>query len=485
MHKRFRITLATAAAAALTSGLLTASAVSAAAAPSGLKGDFNGDGVRDVVVSAAQATVGGKQGAGQIVVLYGSTAGGVSAAKRTTISQNSAGVPGTAETNDHFGGMTSAGDFDGDGYADVAVGAAHEDVGSDTDGGAVTILWGSAAGLSAGTTVADPAPTKHDRFGRSMAAADYNGDSKDDLAIGSSSATIDVLRGGFTRSGTTGGHYSVTPPIMSGSDTGPIFLTPGDVNGDQIADLVVDGYETDSADGWNANYYVRGSASGLTASGAVKLPAGIITAIGDLNSDTYGDIVIGMAWDDGEIPGASRGGKVNVVNGSASGPGSSASYTISQDTTGVPGSSEAKDQFGGELALGDVNADGHLDLAVGAYGESLNGVQYTGAVTLIYGTADGLTGTGSQFFSQDTPGVPGSNESSDNFGSDVHLADLNGDGKADLTVGVAGENTGNGSVTSLDSDGAKIVTPGATVVSPSNVGVSTDAYPTFGHNFAG
>ncbi|MGP3926573.1 FG-GAP and VCBS repeat-containing protein [Streptomyces sp. 8N616] len=485
MHKRFRTAgLATATATALTGGLLAVTAGVAAAAPSGLHGDFNGDGYRDVAVSAAGASVGGRSQAGQLIVQYGS-ATGLSAAKRTVISQNSTGVPGTAEAGDYFGADTAYGDFNADGYADIATGAAGEDVDGDTDGGTVVILWGSAAGLSGGTTVPDPTPTQHDRFGRGLEAADFNGDGKADLAIGSSSATLQIYRGGFAKSGTTGGRYTVTPAILGGGDTGPLNLTSGDVNGDLTADLVVDGYEAEPSgeNHWNANYYVPGSASGLDASGAVKLPAGIITAIGDTDSDGYGDIVIGMSWDS-EVPGSSTGGKVNVVHGSASGP-SGEQTTITQNTEGVPGSSETEDGFGNELSLGDINGDGHLDLAIGAYGESLDGIAYTGAVTVVYGSAAGLDpSAGSQFFSQNTAGVPGSNEAEDLFGSDVQLADVNGDGKADLTVGAGGENGGNGAVTGLLSDGTGIGTTGAVSLSPSAVGVSTTGSPGYGWNFA-
>jgi hypothetical protein len=194
-----------------------------------------------------------------------------------------------------------------------------------------------------------------------------------------------------------------------------------------------------------------------------------------------------MRWDgDSGVPGSSLGGKVNIIYGSASGP-SSTIQSISQDTAGVPGSPEANDNFGAELHLGDVNGDGHLDLAVGAPGESVSGVKYTGAVIVLYGAADGsgITGSGAQWFTQNSAGVPNSNEAYDNFGSDVHLADLNGDGKADLTIGAMGENGGNGAVYALKSDGSKIANTGGVSVYTSTVGVSTAGSPYFGVNFAG
>lgn len=125
MHKKhLRLALATATAAALTGGLLSFTAATATAADSfkTAKADFNGDGIGDVVASAPGAYVSGHANAGQVVVLYGTTTG-ISSAKRSTISQNTTGVPGTAETGDLFGGETAYADFNGDGYDDLAVGS--------------------------------------------------------------------------------------------------------------------------------------------------------------------------------------------------------------------------------------------------------------------------------------------------------------------------------------------------------------------------
>ncbi|WP_405479563.1 FG-GAP-like repeat-containing protein [Streptomyces sp. NBC_00009] len=489
MHKHIRTALATAAAVALTGGLMSLSTGSALAADSvhHHEADFNHDGYGDVAYSAGWATVGGKKGAGQIVALYGS-ANGMNAAARKTVSQNTTGVPGTAETNDGFGWVSAYGDFNSDGFDDLAVSADHEDVDGDTDGGTVLIMWGSQSGLTGGTTIKDPAVSSHDRWGRTLAAGDFDGDGKDDLAIGSSASTIYVYKGGITSAGTSGGRYTLKPPIMSGGGAGPITLTAGDVNNDGKTDLVVDGYETDSDYGWNTNYYVPGSASGLDGSSATELKRGVITGIGDVNGDGFGDIVTGQSWDpskDGSpsVPESVTGGKINIIYGSAGGPATTAE--ISQDTGSVPGSSERGDAFGSELTLGDINGDGYQDLAIGAAGENLNGVVNAGAVTVLYGSPEGLnTGSGSQYFAQSTAGVPGTDEKDDQFGTEVKLTDVTGDGKSDLTVGAWGENDFNGSLTYLPSNGTKLTTTGARSLSATSVGVSTDGYPQLGGNAA-
>lgn len=485
-----RLALATATAAALTGGLLTFSAATATAADSAHvpQADFNGDGIGDVVFSAHAATVSGHTAAGQIVAVYG-TSTGVSSAKRSTLSQNSSGVPGTSEAGDGFGAETAYADFNDDGYDDLAVAAPWEKVDSDTNGGTVAVLWGSAAGLTGkGVTIADPSPSSHDYWGKDLAAGDFDGDGKADLAVGSSTSTIYVLKGGFSTTGTPGGRYTVKPPIQSGSNDfpyGPLSLTAGDVNGDHRTDLIVDGYENST--GWNTNYYVPGTASGLSAASAQALKPGQITGVGDINGDGYGDIVSGAGWDhhtdDGEtIPDSSDGGQANITYGSASGPAGTTG--INQNTGSVPGSSEKGDSFGWDLDLGDVNGDGFQDLVVSAPNEDIDGVTNTGMVTVLYGSADGVqVSSGAQSFSQSTAGVPGSDEKNDAFGADVKLDDVTGDGRADLLVG-SYENAGNGSVTYLPSNGTKITTTGSRTLSPSTSGVSTTGSPQFGALFA-
>ncbi|MEV5436585.1 VCBS repeat-containing protein [Streptomyces sp. NPDC052682] len=488
-HRRahLRLALATATAAALTGGLLTFAASPATAADSTHvpQADFNGDGIGDVAFSASGAYVNGKKDAGQLVVLYG-TGTGVSSAKRSVISQNTAGNPGTAETGDVFGAETAYADFNGDGYDDIAVSSPLEDVGSDVDGGGVALLWGSANGITGtGVTLADPAPSSHDRWGKSLAAGDFDGDGTADLAVGNTSTAIYVYKGGFTASGTAvKGRYTIKPDIQSG---GPLNLTAGDVNGDKRTDLVVDGFENDTDQGWNTNFLVPGTDGGLSVGDARPLKAGVITGIGDINGDGYGDIVTGMYWNktdsDGvSFPEASDGGKVWITYGAPSGVGSTTSVT--QNTGNVPGTSEKNDYFGYELDLGDVNGDGFQDLVVGVAGENIGSVTDAGALTVLYGSASGLnTASGAQSFAQSSPGVPGEDEKGDMLGADVKLDDVTGDGRADLLAG-SYENTGNGAVLYLPSNGSKITTAGARTVSPSASGVSTTGYPNFGANFA-
>lgn len=482
MQLQLRVVMATAAAAALTGGLLVAGTGSAAAAPSGLKGDFNGDGYRDLAVSAAGAAVNGRTGAGSVTILYGSAAG-AGAERIQTISQNSAGVPGSAEKDDRFGGHTAAGDFNGDGYSDLAVGAWGEDAGTDVDGGTVAVLWGGAGGLSGGTTVSDPTRSSHDRFGLILAAGDYDGNGTTDLAVASDIEKIDVFRGGDTLTS----RYTVTTPVLRIKGPDIFNLTPGNVNDDGRTDLVVDGYEGDSTGdySYNSNYYLPGSASGLTTTGQKKLPAGIVSDVGDVNADGFGDIAIGNHWDAAaDSVGVYKGGGVHVLYGGPSGPDASDYMSLGQNSEGVPGGNESGDGFGWELSFGDVNGDGRDDLAIGAPGEDLNGVTDVGMVSVLYATESGFAASGNQAFEQQTAGVPGTGEAGDGFGAEVYLSDINGDGKADLTVGVPWENNNDGQVVAFTSDGSKI-SPSGRSIGLGASGVSATGAPIFGHHITG
>ncbi|MDX2841697.1 FG-GAP repeat protein, partial [Streptomyces ipomoeae] len=120
----------------------------------------------------------------------------------------------------------------------------------------------------------------------------------------------------------------------------------------------------------------------------------------------------------------------------------------------------------------DFNGDGYADLAVGAPYES----SASGAVTVLYGSAQGLTTTNARTLTQSTSGVPGSSESGDHFGTRVLLTDTTKDGRADLTIGGPGEDTNDGAVWWLKS----ATTSGAKSFGPTTVGVSASGSPAFG-----
>ncbi|MFD3453961.1 FG-GAP-like repeat-containing protein [Streptomyces sp. NPDC058691] len=172
-------------------------------------GDINGDGYGDVVTGnyddPRSGAPDGHKG-GEIAVWYGSATGPNPAQRPTVISQDTPGVPDGGEAEDHFGLALSVGDTNGDGYADVAVGAPGEDVGSTQDAGSVTVFFGSASGLKASGALRFTQATagipdnveRYDLFGSSVRIVDDNRNGRAELVIGSEEnayGTITVLRG--------------------------------------------------------------------------------------------------------------------------------------------------------------------------------------------------------------------------------------------------------------------------------------------------
>ncbi|MCI0477985.1 MAG: FG-GAP repeat protein, partial [Anaerolineales bacterium] len=154
---------------------------------------FNGGRFSDLAIGAKDEAVGTIVGAGSVSVLYG-TLNRLGVSNNQYWTQNLIGGADASEQYDHFGRALAIGDFDGDGYRDLAIGIPYETVGSVNFAGAVHILYGlnSSTGLSAtgnqfwhqDSTGMNGAAEQDDHFGWALAAGDFNGDGYDDLAIG-------------------------------------------------------------------------------------------------------------------------------------------------------------------------------------------------------------------------------------------------------------------------------------------------------------
>ncbi|MET9533078.1 FG-GAP-like repeat-containing protein [Streptomyces sp. NPDC006649] len=422
-------------------------AQSAPAAGTAKKADFNGDGFADTAFTAPSATVGGKKGAGYVGVMYGSKSG-VNKASKQVIDQNSAGVPDSAESADAFGSAIASADLDGDGYTDLIVGASNEDAGVGKLG-TLTVLWGSATGLSGGAVLAK-GDTDSGDIGDRLAVGDFNGDGGQDVVTVAGNQHLRVFSGPFTRDGSA----KSTSIIRDTEDSRYLDIAAGDVTGDGVTDLVGTVYDGDEYD-FRRVRFLPGTAKGLGAPTVVedakgdRVQGGEHVTTGDVNHDGYADIVVGRPVEgydsDVNLP-LAKGGMIMYIPGGASGPQGTKAKAFSQDSAGVPGASEVGDKFGQAVSVGDTNGDGYGDIAVGLPGEALGTKAKAGQVIVLPGTATGPTGTGSKAYNQDTPGVEGAAEPNDAFGGATSLVDANGDGRAELVVGSPGENANAGSV---------------------------------------
>jgi hypothetical protein len=150
---------------------------------------------------------------------------------------------------------------------------------------------------------------------------------------------------------------------------------------------------------------------------------------------------------------------VQVLYGSASGP-TDRDQLWHQGQPGIADAAEGGDRFGGQLASRDFDRDGYADLAIGVAGEDMGATPDAGAVQVLYGSSGGLTNR-NQLWHQDTPGVPGANESQDFFGSGLAAGDFDGDGFGDLAISVAGEDGWSGRVVTLHGSASGLTSIGS------------------------
>jgi hypothetical protein len=357
-------------------------------------GDVNGDGYSDLIVGAPNFS-NGQSGEGEVLLFLGGP-GGYASTPSWTYESNVAGA--------NLGWIVApAGDVNGDGYADVIVGAPNLSSNSLTNNGRAYVFLGGPSGLASTPAWTFDGTQAGQLLGWSVCTAgDVNGDGYDDVIVGSP------------------GYYNIAqppPPPPGGRTVRPagVQQTQTVFNNGRAQVFLGSASGLAGTPQWDKAGFQYGGAFGYSVSTAH-----------DVNGDGYDDVVVGMPYGENLYTSVTGAGEFEVYQGGPSGlPITASAIGYGQGTNELRGFSVA--------GIGDMDGDGYADVAVGAPGYT-DAVASQGAVFVYAGTSLGLFVEAWVFF--DEGPVFNASYPGGQFGYSVAPAgDVNGDGFADLVVG--------------------------------------------------
>ena len=460
-------------------------------------GDINGDGLDDLLIGAYRADADGTN-RGESYLVYGQSTDSLLTGS-LNLSDLGGAVAGAKfngiANHDQSGvSVSGAGDVNGDGLDDLLVGAYSANPGGFDIGQSYLVygqptdsaLTGSLNLSDVGDAVAGATfdgIADGDRSGISVSSAgDVNGDGLDDLLIGAYLANVGgtdrgesyLIYGqnagsaltGSLRLTNVGGSLAGAKfyGVADGDRTGFSVSSAGDVNGDDLDDLLIGAYYA-NADGTDRgqSYLVYGQPADSPLTGNLNLSdvggavAGAVfsgladndrsgrsvSSAGDVNGDGLDDLLIGARYADAD--GDDRGESYLVYGQPAENPltGSLNLSDVGGAVAGAIFDGIADDDHSGRSVsnAGDVNGDGLDDLLIGASGVDVTGSD-RGESYLIYGQSTGTALTGSLNLSDVGGSIAGAkfNGIADSDGSGISVSsagDVNGDGLDDLLIGAS------------------------------------------------
>ena len=481
-------------------------------------GDLDGDGIGDVAAGAPRA---GSAGDVHVIRMDAIAPRGSGAADAVEKAANSTSTRLRVPAGDRFGwAAANAGDINGDGFAEIAVGSPHNDTGGENRG-ELTLLFTKLNGTLRqiaqinSSTAGGPQLANWDAFGSAAAGiGDLDGDgvpdvaagARDDDAGGTDRGAVHVLLmnrdGTVKRASEINSSTANGPSLSDGDEFGSSLAGVGDLDGDGVPDVAAGAPEDN--DGHNN----RGAVHVLfmNRDGTVKRTAEInnSTANGPslIDNDNFGSSLAGVGDLDGDgVPDMAAGAPEYGVTGNENkgtlyvlfmNRDGTVKRTAEIDSSTANGPSLSNGDFFGQsaAALGDMDGDGVTDVAAGAPGDDAGGPN-RGAVHVLFMNRDGTVKRTAEINSA-APNGPGISDA-DSFGSSVAgMGDLDGDGVPDIAAGAenhdagsadAGNNSGAVHVLLMNPDGT--VKGAATFDDTVRNGPPLDDMDAFGSGVAG